>query len=108
LIRIFGKLNYFHLKERFYKNPFLIHSFDLFYTFLNFLLPLSICKQSAACTLFPPRAVTVLSCRILISQSLSEGHAKTRRDALVANNVAREGKEKRPPTNKYTVVEKMT
>jgi hypothetical protein len=38
----------------------------------------------------------------------SEGHAKTRRDALVAENNAREGKEKRRPTNKYTVLEKMT
>jgi len=50
----------------------------------------------------------VLSCRTLISQTTSEGHVKTRRDALVAENDAREGKEKRRPTNKYIVVEKMT
>lgn len=39
-------------------------------------------------------------------QTTSEGHAKTRREALVAENDAREGKEKRRPTNKYIVVEK--
>jgi hypothetical protein len=38
----------------------------------------------------------------------SEGHAKKRRDALVAENDAREGKEKRRPTNKYRVAEKLT
>jgi len=50
----------------------------------------------------------VLSCRTLDQSDTSEGHAKTRRDALVAENDAREGKEKRRPTNKYIVAEKMT
>ena len=53
--------------------------------------------------LFPPRAVTEFSRRILISQTLSEGQAKTRRVGLMVEDDAKEGKEKRRPTNKNTV-----
>ena len=57
--------------------------------------------------------VVSLNCHSALMQNsdqsdTSEGHAKTRRDALVAENDAREGKEKRRPTNKYIVAEKMT